>query len=202
MKTNYVLIDFENVQPQNLELLKNHEFRVMVFVGEHQKNIPLQLAEALQKLGEKGSYIRINGNGKNALDFHIAFYIGQLAEKDPSAFFHIISRDTGFDPLIRHLKNKKIWALREKDLAEIPLLQISNTTSQDERIEAIVKSLITRGTSRPRKTKTLGNTINSLFQKTLEGNEVTQIIQELQKRKLITIDQENVSYKLPASMDK
>lgn len=28
-----------------------------------------------------------------------------------------------------------------------------------------------------------------------------RIIQELQKRKLITIDQENVSYKLPASID-
>jgi uncharacterized membrane protein len=53
-----------------------------------------------------------------------------------------------------------------------------------------------------RKTWSCFCTINSLFQKTLEGNEVTQIIQELQKRKLITIDQENVSYKLPASMDK
>lgn len=97
------------------------------------------------------------------------------------------------------MKNKKIWALREKDLTEIPLLQISNTTSQDERIEAIVKSLIARGTSRPRKTKTLGNSINSLFQKTLEESEVTRIIQEMQKRKWITIDQENISYKLPNS---
>lgn len=87
MKTNYVLIDFENVQPKNLDLLHTHDFRVLVFVGEHQKNIPLQLAEALQKLGEKGSYIRIKGNGRNALDFHIAFTLGQLSEKDPTAFF-------------------------------------------------------------------------------------------------------------------
>ncbi len=196
MKTNYILIDFENVQPKNLELLHGHDFRVLVFVGESQKNISIQLAEALQKLGERGRYIRIAGNGKNALDFHIAYYIGQLSEKDPTAFFHIISKDTGFDPLVRHLKSEKIWVLREKDLSEIPLLQISNTSSQDERIEAIVKSLIGRGTSRPRKTKTLGNSINSLFQKTLEEKEVTQIIQELQKRKFIAIDNDNISYRL------
>jgi len=30
---NYVLIDFENVQPKNLELLSKHLFKVLVFVG-------------------------------------------------------------------------------------------------------------------------------------------------------------------------
>jgi len=29
LKTNYVLIDFENVQPKNLELLKGHGFKVL-----------------------------------------------------------------------------------------------------------------------------------------------------------------------------
>lgn len=111
-----------------------------------------------------------------------------------------MTKDTGFDPLISYLRENKIWALREKDLAEIPLLQISNAASTDERIDAIVKSLVTRGTSRPRKTKTLGNSINSLFQKTLEEKEVSRIIEELKKRKLITIDQDNVSYKLPESI--
>ena len=33
MATNYVLIDFENVQPKNLELLTTHPFKVFVFVG-------------------------------------------------------------------------------------------------------------------------------------------------------------------------
>ena len=33
MATNYILIDFENIQPGNLELLKQHLFRVLVFVG-------------------------------------------------------------------------------------------------------------------------------------------------------------------------
>lgn len=199
LKTNYILIDFENVQPKNLELLKDHDFKVMVFVGASQINIPIELAAELQRFGTNGGYIRINGNGKNALDFHIAYYIGKISESDKDAYFHIISKDSGFDPLIRHLKDKKIFAHRVKDLSEIPLLQISNSSTLEERVTAIVKNLTNKGTSRPRKTTTLGNTINSLFQKTLEEPEIMQIIQEMKKRKLISIENENISYKPPIS---
>lgn len=172
MKNNYVLIDFENIQPKNLAILNGHDFRVIVFVGANQTKIPFDLASALQALGTKAEYVKAGGNGQNALDFHIAFYIGQLSEKDPNAYFHIISKDTGFDPLITHLKEKKILAQREKDLSEIPMLRISNATSTEEKLEAIVKSLAARGHARPRKVKTLSNTINSLFSKSLEEAEI------------------------------
>ena len=56
-------------------------------------------------------YVKISGTGPNALDFHIAFYIGQFAEKDPGANFYIVSQDAGFDPLLNHLKTLKFGAL-------------------------------------------------------------------------------------------
>ena len=167
MKTNYILIDYENVQPKNLALLNGHPFKVLIFVGSNQTKIPLDLASSLQALGSNAEYVHIGGNGPNALDFHIAFYIGQLAERDPNSYFHVISKDTGFDPLIKHLKKKNIFAQREKNLAEIPLLRISNTTSTEEKIDAIIKYLAARGHARPRKVKTLSNTINAIFMKTL-----------------------------------
>jgi hypothetical protein len=95
LATNYVLVDFENVQPSNLEVLKQHPFKVMVFVGANQTKIPFDLAAAMQALGDAGQYIKIAGTGKNTLDFHIAYYVGELAAKDPNAYFYIISRDTG-----------------------------------------------------------------------------------------------------------
>jgi hypothetical protein len=49
--TNYVLIDFENVQPKNLEILSNHPFKVLVFVGASRAKIPFELAAAMQQLG-------------------------------------------------------------------------------------------------------------------------------------------------------
>ena len=171
MTTNYVLIDYENVQPKNLEILAKHPFKVFVFVGANQTKVPYDLAAAMQNLGDSASYIKISGNGPNALDFHIAFYVGQLSLKDPLGNFHIISKDTGFDPLIRHLRGKKVRVYRQKDLAEIPVLRMSSATNNDEKIDAITKNLAGRGQSRPRKVKTLANTINSLFTKKLQENE-------------------------------
>ena len=198
LQTNYVLIDFENVQPKNLDILSNHPFKVFVFVGANQTKIPYDLAVALQQLGENATYVKIGGNGKNALDFHLAFYVGELVTKDPEAYFHIISRDTGFDPLIRHLKSRRIRVQREKDLAEIPVLRMSNATSNDDKISAIVKNLSGRGHARPRKIKTLANTINSLFTKDLEEQELMSLVNELEKRSYITVHNGNVTYQLPS----
>ena len=192
----YVLVDFENVQPKNLELLKEHPFKVLVFIGANQTKFPRHFVVAMQALGEQADYIEIAGSGPNALDFHIAYYIGELASGQPDAHFHIISKDRGFDPLIRHLKGKKIHVRREKDLAEIPELRIPDTTSRDDQIDAIVKNLRQRGHSRPRKVKTLQNTINTLFTKKLDQAELDAITDELKRRNLIVVKQNNVSYKL------
>lgn len=197
MATNYVLIDFENVQPKNLELLTTHPFKVFVFVGASQTKVPFDLADSMQLLGNDARYIKISGNGQNALDFHISYYVGELAGKDPDAHFHIISKDKGFDPLIKHLKSRGMRIQRESDLAEIPILRVPNTTSSDEKIAAIVKNLGGRGQSRPRKVRTLENTINTLFTKKLDKSELASLVKEMQKRKLIVVNQGNVSYKLP-----
>jgi hypothetical protein len=83
------------------------------------------------------------------------------------------------------------------DIGEIPLLQLSDTTSMDEKVAAIVKNLGGRGLSRPRKVRTLQNTINTLFTPKLEQTELNALVKELQKRKLIVVNQNNVNYKLP-----
>ncbi|MCR6652397.1 MAG: PIN domain-containing protein [Cellvibrionaceae bacterium] len=197
MATNYVLIDFENVQPSNLEVLKLHPFKVVVFVGANQAKIPFDLAAAMQALGDAGQYIKITGTGQNALDFHIAYYIGEFAAKDSNAYFHVISRDTGFDTLITHLKSRGVKIQRERDLAEIPVVRMSTATSTDDKVSAIVKNLVGRGQSRPRKVKTLSNTINSLFTEKLSEQQLSSIVKDLEQRKYITVSNGNVSYQLP-----
>lgn len=39
----------------------------------------------MQALGEQAGYVEIAGSGPNALGFHIAYYIGELASKEPDA---------------------------------------------------------------------------------------------------------------------
>jgi hypothetical protein len=103
MSRDFILVDFENVQPGSLGALDAATSEVRIFAGEHQKKVDLALAKALQALGPRAEYIQIAGSGKDALDFHIAFYIGRLSQQHPDARFTIVSRDTGFDPLVKHL---------------------------------------------------------------------------------------------------
>ena len=198
MPTNYVLIDFENVQPNNLNILAAHPFKVLVFIGASQTKVPRHVAVAMQALGDRARYVEIDGNGPNALDFHIAYYMGELAAADPTGNFHIISKDRGFDPLIRHLKGKNVKVRRESDLAEIPNLRIPKKAKKDDKIDAIVKNLIGRGKSKPRKVKTLQNTISHLVSENLTEAELAALVNELQKRKLIVINDGNIKYTLPA----
>jgi len=74
---------------------------------------------------------------------------------------------------------------------------MSTATSDDEKVAAIVKNLAGRGHSKPRKLKTLANTINTLFTKKLEEAELMSLINELQKEGHIVVSEGNVSYKLP-----
>lgn len=200
MQTNYVFIDFENVQPKNIEILAKHPFKIYVFVGASQIKIPTDLATSLQELGHDAKYIRVSGHGPNALDFHITYYLGKLVAEEPEAYFHIISKDKGYDALITHLQGQGIKIQREKDLAEIPILRTSHSTSDSEKVSTIVKNLIGRGQSKPRKVQTLANTINTLFTKRLEEKELLSLIEQLKQKKYIVINGSNISYRLPKAL--
>jgi hypothetical protein len=196
LKTNFVLIDFENIQPKNMCLLTDGPFKIKVFLNANQTKIPLEMARAIQMFGPDAEYIQIDGNGSNALDFHIAYYIGRLAAETPDAYFHVISKDTGFDPLIKHLKTQKILCQRCKSIAEIPLVKISNTKSDQEKVDAIIENLEKRKASRPRTLKTLRSTIKALFANNLAEEELEVILSELSKRRVIQIDDGKVSYEM------
>jgi hypothetical protein len=117
MTQNFVLIDFENVQCKHVGTLQPGACRIKIFVGANQSKLLLQLVQALQPFGSDVEYIQITGSGPNALDFHIAFYIGHLATLHPQATFTIVSKDSGFDPLIKHLAGLKIACKRVAAIA-------------------------------------------------------------------------------------
>ena len=197
MKSNFVLIDYENVQPEAMSALVEEHFNVIVFVGANQAKVSFDVASALQQLGDRAQYIKISGNGSNALDFHIAFYIGELASRHPNAFFHIVSKDTGFDPLIQHLKTRKILAGRSKSVVDIPIVKAASSKSPSERIEIIVADLKRRGSAKPRTVKTLSSTIQAIFQKQLSDEDVTGLVNGLNKKGIVKISGTKVTYSLP-----
>ena len=208
MSKNYILIDYENVKAGNLGLLAGHPLHVMIFIGARQPKIPVELAMQVQSL-EAAEYIRISGNGPNALDFHIAFYIGSLTERDPGAGFYIVSKDKGFGPLIDHLKARKVNANRVDDISGIPRIRKASpvggkkkpSTGDKKKIDTILKNLSNRGSSRPRKMKTLSSTIAALFKGELDEKKIGSLIEKLRTAGHIVVNGENVSYNLPGRTD-
>jgi hypothetical protein len=194
MRSNVVLIDFESVQPHSLEQLAHDHFRVLVFVGANQSKLSFEVAESLQKLGSRAEYIKISGNGPNALDFHIAYYIGVLSAADPTAYFHIVSKDGGFDPLIQHLKGKKVFAGRIKDVGDIPLLKIAGTKSPEERVRIVLDKLSQPKVTKPRTVKTLSSAVAAFFQKQISEADVAVVIDAMAKKGVINIVGTKVSY--------
>jgi hypothetical protein len=194
MRTNHVLIDFESVQPDSLGALEQEHFKVHIFVGADQAKLPFGVAAAVQRMGSRANYVKISGNGSNALDFHIAFYIGQLAAGDSSACFHIISKDTGFDPLIEHLKSRNILADRVKTVADIPLVKVAHSKPPEHRLPAVIEKLRQMKASKPRTLKALRSTIASVFQKQLSDGEIDSLVEALAARKIAVLAANKVSY--------
>ena len=151
-------------------------------------------------MGSRAEYVKISGNGSNALDFHIAFYVGQLAATDPAAFFHIISKDTGFDPLIQHLKTKKLSVIRSQDVSEIPIVKTTHAKEPVEKLDLVVAKLQQFGAAKPRRVKTLLSTMSSIFQKQLQEPELDALLKELQAKSYVTVSDNKITYSLPASV--
>ena len=213
MKSNFVLVDFENVQPRNVSLLHGHSFKLKVFVGANQPKIPFDMARALQAYGPDAEYVQIDGNGKNALDFHISYYLGRLAAETPDASFYVISKDKGFDPLIKHLKGQGISCQRSSSIADIQGVKVSSSKtisdrvdsvklldsrSIPERVDATISNLTKRKAAKPRTLKTLRSTIKALFRDQLADAELDELIEQLTRRGAITVADGKVNYELPS----
>jgi PIN domain len=196
LKIEFVLVDFENVQPKDLAPLNGGAYNIKVFLGAQQTRIPLSMACALQAFGPHAEYIQINGNGTNAVDFHIAYYIGRLAATTTDASFHVISKDTGFDPLLKYLKEQGISCRRSTSIAAAASVKIS-TALNGERVNAVVENLAKRKMAKPRTPKTLRTTIHALFAKLTE-DELDRLIEQLTMRGVIKIADGKVHYELPA----
>ena len=197
MRTNHVLIDYENVQPKNLSLLSAPHFRVRVFLGQSLNKLPVELVTAMQALGDRGSYVQISGNGPNALDFHIAYYIGRISAEDPDAFFHIISKDTGFDPLIAHLKEQGIFSKRSGAVDGIPVLRSLTEAPRDEQVDAVTRNLQGMAKNKPQKERTLRAMISAWFGNKLGEKDIDRIVAGLIQHKLIAIEDGKLRYSLP-----
>lgn len=120
MTVTHILVDFENVQPSaaDIALVRGEALRLAIFRGPGQMKYAADVAEAWQPLGANVSFIRCAKAGRNAVDMHIAFHLGELVAAHRGngaterARFVIVSKDTDFDPLLLYIRAQGFDASR------------------------------------------------------------------------------------------
>ena len=117
MSESVLLVDYENIGKIELGAIPAG-VRVPFFFGASQRTVPTEFLKAALRLGERFVPIDIEGQGKNALDFHIAFYLGEYLARSPDTACVILSKDKGFDPLVRHLTRRGFAVRRANSMSE------------------------------------------------------------------------------------
>ncbi len=70
MTEQVLFVDLENVQKVDLSRVPMNA-RVVVFYGITQKKLPEELVVQAQPLGARLTWLKISGQGPNALDFRV-----------------------------------------------------------------------------------------------------------------------------------
>lgn len=189
----YLYIDYENVQDLKDGAIKN-SVKVKIIVGEDQTKIPIDFVQRLQPFGNSVEWIRVNGKGKNALDFFVAYYLGKDVAVDRKKSFTIYSKDKGYDPLINHLKKDGIKVRRIGKSNELPQNKVIKI---DEVGFNKVKDNLLKITAnqRPKQHSKLTEFIRAQC-KGLREQDIEGIINQLYKEKIICEENGRLQYSL------
>lgn len=209
MKTNYVLIDYENVQVKSLDLLRAEHFRIYVFLGPSNTKLHKDLVLAMHEFGERAQYVELEVSGKNALDFHLAYFLGVLSTTEPAGNFHLISNDTGFDPLVKYLQSKQIVCSRSRSIEDMACFAKPSGTAApqdtpatpasdgDPLMKMALDDLVKRKSARPRTPKTLQNTLQKRWGGEVPADRIEALYAALVERGYVRVEDTKLIYSLP-----
>lgn len=196
-RTNYIFIDYENVQEVNLDLIAGKAVKVYLVVGQRRKSLPSALARQIHRYHDQVEWIESQGASSNALDLVLAYQVGLQAQADPKGYFHILARDKDYDPLIQHLRANGILASRDEEFSKIPVLVTVSRLTLDQRVDFVVERFKKNKVSRPARRKSLLTSIHALLHKELPPEQVEQIATVMAERKLIEFTaQGGVTYRI------
>ena len=140
MRPCVVLVDYENVQPTEFVEVAQAGCHVWFFVGSSQKRVSTDLPDFIARFPAQSRFIRMEKPGKNSLDFHICYYLGVAAHERPEWLYVLMSKDTGYDPLLAHVRAEGMSAQRVVTIPQLHALLGLGAAARSEAAEAPAKA--------------------------------------------------------------
>lgn len=195
---NHVFVDFENVSSIDFSIIGSKPISITVFIGAHQTRLDASLVEKMMEHAASVKLIRLTTPGKNSLDFTLAYYIGRSVVTDPTGYFHIVSKDTGFDPLIEHLRSRHVRAYRHDSFATLKFSGSKPPSDlPKDAFNRALEHLRRNSSNRPKRKKTLISHLRGLCGNGTGEKEALALIDSLTKAGHLSInDKDAVTYKV------
>lgn len=215
---NHVFIDFENVHHVDLAVIGAKTVSLTILVGAKQTKLDAEMVVKLFEHAASVQLIRLTDSDKNAVDFALTYYLGRAVLADPTAYFHIISKDTGYDPLIAHLRSRHVRVRRHNDFTTLtfaapsgavpavakpakpkatPTAPKTTAAGPADPMEIVLERLRKHTTNRPKKKKTLLSHLKASLGKEASEADAIELLDNLIKAGRMEIDdKEGVAYYL------
>ena len=196
---NHVFVDYENVHEVDPALIGARSVSLTLLLGARQSRLDAALVEKLMEHAASVQLVRLTTSGRNALDFALAYYVGRAVMSDPTGHFHIVSGDTGFDPLIEHLRSRHIHADRHANFAPLttpaPAPAKPPSAPPEDLLPRASEHLRKLVTNRPKRKRTLVSHLRAFLGNAVTEADVVALVEKLCKAGRLSIgDKDAVTY--------
>jgi hypothetical protein len=197
-------VDFENVPDIDLGPIAAHSVKVTLLIGKNQTRLDLALVRDIHRLAERVELVEVGASGHNALDLTLAYHLGHAACQFPQAKFHIVSKDTDFDPLVAHLQASGFAVARHRSFESLPFLAPTKKPAtpaskpvEDRRARVLARLKNPSSRNRPSNQPALLAHIKTALGKESSDATVQDIVRELVASGKLSIDPatDKVSYR-------
>jgi hypothetical protein len=195
-----IFVDFENIQKIDASLI-DPKTKIIIMVGLNQDNKAFEFAKNLFNNISSIELIKVNGQGPNALDIFIAFYIGRYFDSIKESQIIIYSKDTDYDQLIKHLDGygisiKRIGLNKDADKKGMNNEKSKIKINFDKKIiEYLQNQTESQKSKRPKKLTTLENYLFTHFSQKLSMDNIKNSIEFMKNKNYIAITNNKINYK-------
>jgi len=223
---NHILVDYENLKSVEPAVFELEDATWTLLLGPQNRTLSVPVVQQLMARAASVDLVRLEQAGRNAVDFALAYYLGRKVLGDPAATFHVISKDTGYQPLVDHLQSRNVRIARHESFEALAAALAPNGNPRGtlpskpapprrhptsapagmkrapapaiEPAERVVAHLQRIGKSRPARKATLIRLITTQLVKGSSEEEAQLLIRRLETAGYLSInDKGGLTYALP-----